>query len=152
MPVISRFSLLLLEPGEIYFEDFSATLVTSDTTIKTYDLKKSEGRLKLCSKSLVFDPRDIQKPLIKIPLKDVQIIEKWKGSNKFIDGDNVMRIESKQYIEMLEGNVTAPYKFCNDGKFIISLNYAQINTCLPQITQLMRAATLPSIEQADMVS
>lgn len=55
-----RFSLLLLEPHEIYFEDYSVDL-------KTYENTKSiSGRLKICSKSLLFEPRNLKYPLIKI--------------------------------------------------------------------------------------
>lgn len=56
-----RFSLLLLEPHEIYFEDFSVELQTSDE-----ENKSISGRLKICSKSLLFEPRSIKCPLIKI--------------------------------------------------------------------------------------
>lgn len=144
--------MLLLEPGEIYFEDFSAVLVPPDTTPKTYDYKKQDGRLKMCSKSLVFDPKDITKPLIKIPLKDCKIIEQWKGSAKFLDSNNVLSVNSNEHVEMLEGNVIAPYKFKGAGSFLFLLNYANITNCLPQICQLHRASTLPAAEQADMVS
>lgn len=48
----NRFSLLQLDPGEIYFEDFSVVFIPADTTQKTYDSKKQDGRLKMCSKSL----------------------------------------------------------------------------------------------------
>lgn len=58
---LHRFSLLLLEPGEYYFEDYIASLATSETNIWL------NGRLKVCSLSLVFDPKDYHKPIIKIP-------------------------------------------------------------------------------------
>nr|XP_022903280.1 protein FAN-like [Onthophagus taurus] len=147
-----RFSLLLLEPSEIYFEDFSAICVRSDVTSKTYDFKKQDGRLKLCSKSLVFDPKDTSKPLIKMQLRDCQIIEKWKGKSKFIRSAHVLSIICKTYIEMLEGNEIAPYKFEENGRFLFLLNYANIEDCLQQILQLQRANTLPALEQSNMIS
>ncbi|XP_025829509.1 protein FAN isoform X2 [Agrilus planipennis] len=147
-----RFSLLLLEPGEIYFEDFSAIFIPVDTTPNTYDIKKQPGRLKLCSKSLVFDPKDISKPLIKIPLKDCDILEQWKGSAKFLQSNNVLSVHCRQYIEMLEKNIVAPYKFVDRGNFLFILNYAQITDCLPRISQLQRASTLPAAEHADMIA
>lgn len=151
MPVC-RFSLLLLDPGEIYFEDFSAVLVPPDTTTKTYDYKKQDGRLKMCSKSLVFDPKDINKPIIKIPLKDCRIIEQFKGSAKFLNSNDVLSVNTNEHIEMLEGNVIAPYKFKGPANFLFVLVYAKITNCLPQICQLHRASSLPAAEQADMVS
>lgn len=142
----------MLEPGEIYFEDFSAILVLPDTTPKTYDFKKQDGRLKMCSKSLVFDPKDINNPLIKIPLRECLVLEQWKGSAKFITGKNVLSVQCKQFSQMLEGNIIAPYTFCEDGNFLFILNYANIMDCLPQICQLHRASTLHSVEQADMIA
>ncbi|KAF2878744.1 hypothetical protein ILUMI_27419 [Ignelater luminosus] len=148
-----RFSLLLLEPGEIYFEDFSAYLIPADTTTKTYEIKKQTGRLKMCSKSLVFDPRDLNKPIIKIPLRDCTILEQFKGTAKFLNSNNnVLSVSCKQHIEMLEGNVIAPYKFCGDARFLFLLNYGNIKDCLPRICQLQRASTLPAADQADMIA
>ncbi|KAK5646659.1 hypothetical protein RI129_005123 [Pyrocoelia pectoralis] len=148
-----RFSLLVLEPGEIYFEDFSACLIPSDTTTNNYDLKKQQGRLRMCSKSLVFDPHDLNKPLVKIPLKECTILEQFKGKAKFLNkSKNVLSVSSKLYIEMLEGNIIEPYKFCGFARFLFLLNYANIMDCLPRITQLQRASTLPAGEQADMIA
>ena len=113
-----RFSLLLLEPGEIYFDDFSASLYT-DPEGKGGAKKKAaagggggasgrggrraaegrrrgsssygddendgdgdeaeaapvDGRVKICSKSLVFVPsgaENLRRPLIKFPLNECQ--------------------------------------------------------------------------------
>ncbi|KAJ3655160.1 hypothetical protein Zmor_014297 [Zophobas morio] len=148
-----KFSLLLLDPGEIYFEDFSAVLIPPDVTPKTFDSKKQDGRLKMCSKSLVFDPKDINKPILKIPLKDCVVIEQWKGSAKYLaNSSNVLAVNCREYIEMLEGNIVAPYKFKESTNFLFQLNYANIMNCLPQICQLHRASTLPAAEQADMIA
>lgn len=143
--------MLLLDPGEIYFEDFSGSFIPPDATRKTYDVKKQEGRLKMCSKSLVFEPKDFTKPLIKIPLRDCIVIEQWKGSAKFVETRNALSINCREYIEMLEGNVIAPYKFKESANFLFLLNYANISNCLTMISQLHRASTLPSVEQSNMV-
>ena len=53
---------------------------------------------------------------------------------------------------MLAGNVLAPYKFIHKlANFQFSFNYVKIDDCLPQILQLLRAATLPTAEQNAMV-
>ncbi|ERL95389.1 hypothetical protein D910_12653 [Dendroctonus ponderosae] len=140
----SRFSLLLLEPGEIYFEDFSCTLIPPDATRKTCDVKKQEGRLKMCSKSLVFEPKDLTKPLIKMLLRDCIVIEEYKGCAKFIDTDNALTINCREYIEMLEGNVIAPYKFKETANFLYLLDYADVSNCLSMISQLHRATIVHS--------
>lgn len=142
---------MLLDPGEIYFEDFSAILIPPDITPKTYDNKKQDGRLKMCSKSLVFDPKDLSKPIIKISLKDCVVIEQWKGRAKYLSSKNVITVNCREYIEMLEGNIIAPYKFQGASNFLFLLNYANIQECLPHMCQLHRASTLAAAEQADMV-
>ena len=54
---------------------------------------------------------------------------------------------------MLEGNVLAPYKFVHKKtSFQFGFNYANIDHCLSQILQLLRAATLPTAEQNAMVN
>nr|XP_023018434.1 protein FAN-like [Leptinotarsa decemlineata] len=147
-----RFSLLQLDPGEIYFEDFSAIFIPPDTTPKTYETKKQDGRLKMCSKSLIFDPKDINKPIVKIPFKDCVVIEQWKGSAKFLNSNNVLSVNCREYIELLEKNVIAPYQFKGSANFLFLLNYANITNCLPQISQLHRASSLPAAEQSDMIA
>jgi len=89
-----RFSLLLLEPAEIYFEDFSAFLFPVDADEHDFEKKKQIGRLKMCSKSIVFDPKDINKPLIKIPLKECISISEW-------DGELASRYDILIYAELL---------------------------------------------------
>ncbi|XP_074031053.1 protein FAN [Leptinotarsa decemlineata] len=147
-----RFSLLQLDPGEIYFEDFSAIFIPPDTTPKTYETKKQDGRLKMCSKSLIFDPKDINKPIVKIPFKDCVVIEQWKGSAKFLNSNNVLSVNCREYVELLEKNVIAPYQFKGSANFLFLLNYANITNCLPQISQLHRASSLPAAEQSDMIA
>ncbi|KAJ1521516.1 hypothetical protein ONE63_003179 [Megalurothrips usitatus] len=143
-----RFSLLLLEPGEIYFEDYSVILLPSKT------LKRQDGRLKLCSKSIVFDPKDISKPIIKIAHKDcVHIEELPQNLKEKEEGNGGISIDCKQYITMLEGNIVAPFVFNHNAeKFQFVLNYANVDNCVAQISQLHRASTLPLVEQNTMLA
>ena len=70
---MDRFSLLLLEPGEIYFTDVGVTFIRDpNKSIKEVG-NFSRGRLKICSKSIVFVPQVDhfdQEPLLKFPLCD----------------------------------------------------------------------------------
>lgn len=143
-----RFSLLLLEPGEIYFEDYSVVLLASDT------IKRQDGRLKLCSKSIVFDPKDITKPIIKIPLKECTSLgELPKRLDMNEEGNGGISVECNQYVKMLEGNIVAPYIFqYTKEKFQFILNYASVPNCLSQISQLHRASTLSLAEQTTMLA
>ncbi|XP_011493823.1 PREDICTED: protein FAN-like [Ceratosolen solmsi marchali] len=146
-----RFTMLLLDPGEIFFEDFSVQIKLERST----DSKQNQwldGRLKLCSKSLVFVSKDINQPLIKIQLKDTNIAEKCNSNDGQTGSNDILLVYCKQYIEMLKGNVLAPYKFVHEPtNFLFSFNYAKVDDCLPQMSQLLRAATLPTAEQNSMI-
>ena len=50
----SRFSLYLLEHGELFLYDFGGILEGDDSTAR--------GRLRCCSRSLVFEPADARAP------------------------------------------------------------------------------------------
>ena len=97
-----RFSLLLLEPGEIYFKDVAVTYC-SDPDFRpppgsagsgsgssglrrassgAHGVRMVNGWLKICSKSLVFVPTESSdplhpdsRPLIKLPLADCTAIK-----------------------------------------------------------------------------
>lgn len=61
-----RFSLLLLQHGEVYYEDFSVQYFPPDLS-ETEALRRNiRGRLKVCSHSIFFDPQDLRYPLIKV--------------------------------------------------------------------------------------
>ncbi|XP_075992601.1 protein FAN-like [Anticarsia gemmatalis] len=142
----SRFSMLLLEPGEIYFEDYSCTLY--DNILKNDSCQ--QGRLKLCSKSLVLEPRDWAHPLIKMQFKDCADIT---IEESVVLNNNVIKVKMKQYAEMLEENILAPYKFVYEDKdFYVFFDFASAEECLCQMQQLQRASTLHAPEHNSMVA
>lgn len=137
--------MLLLEPGEIFFEDYSVRMMLDDSC----EIEKKtwmDGRLKLCSKSLVFVNKELNEPLIKLQFKEIISVELVEEQT------NELSIIVKQYAEMLKGNRLEPYKFIHKkSKFNISFKYANTDDCLPHIMQLHRAATLPTAEQNGMI-
>ncbi|KAK0098497.1 hypothetical protein PV326_007758 [Microctonus aethiopoides] len=144
-----RFTMLLLEPGEIFFEDYSVRMKLNDLS---EDKNKCwmDGRLKLCSKSLVFVNKDINEPLIKLQFKEIISIETIPTKEK--ESGNILSAQCRQYTEMLKGNRLEPYKFVHKKAcFLVSFDYAKADDCLPQILQLLRASTLPTAEQNAMV-
>nr|XP_012149911.1 PREDICTED: protein FAN isoform X2 [Megachile rotundata] len=146
-----RFTMLLLEPGEIFFEDYSVQMKTLDSSSSEGE-KWIDGRLKLCSKSLVFVNKDINQPLIKIQLKETIGIEQCKSNSVIAKYGNTLLVQCKQYVEMLEKNIPAPYKFIHENAtFYFYFNYAKVDDCLPQMLQLIRATTLPTAEQNAMI-
>lgn len=108
----------------------------------------------MCSKSLVFDPKDQRRPILKIPFKDcdkVDIIDEKKS--RFDDPEPYLRVVAKQYVELLENNAIAPYKFVNQPQtFIFHFEYVKVEDYLPQFAQLHRASSLPVAEQNSMIA
>ncbi|XP_062537016.1 protein FAN-like [Armigeres subalbatus] len=161
-----KFSLLLLEPGEIYFEDFSVDLLQSDErnhstespVISSYDSSSNAssliGRLKMCSKSVVFQAKDHPRlPLIKIAYKDCLQIRRWDSASARTLECNVLAIECSQYTEMLKDNVVQPYNFRQHRRFFLfNFHYAKLEDYVQQLCQLHRASTLPAYEQNSMIA
>ncbi|CAL1294758.1 unnamed protein product [Larinioides sclopetarius] len=149
-----RFSLLLLEPGEIYFEDYSCYCYPGKISESEACRRNQKGRLKVCSKSILFDPKDVCNPILKLPLRDCCSIKRWQGSLlSKIDKGNVIFVECDQVIEMLDGNFIAPYTFKREKTtFLFALQYVSANDCVAQISQLKRASQLASAEQASMIA
>ncbi|XP_055537096.1 protein FAN-like [Wyeomyia smithii] len=155
-----RFSLLLLEPGEIYFEDFSVDLMQpydghgSSSSSSSPSQASLIGRLKMCSKSVVFEAKDnLRLPLVKIAYKDCLQIRRWEPTSLAASDCNVLTIECSQYTEMLNDNVVQPYRFCQERRvFLFSFHYAKLDDYIQQLCQLHRASTLHAYEQNSMIA
>ena len=62
----ARFSLLLLEEGEDYVGNWVATSQWPSNATSLYQPgAKISGTLRLCTKSLFFDPEDVRLPIIR---------------------------------------------------------------------------------------
>eukprot|EP00729_Bicosta_minor_P009634 gene9634-8579_t len=108
-----RFSLLMLEPAEIYYEDFSVDLVA----------RPIKGRLLVCSNSILFDPQDQTEPILKFPYRKCETIRRWEAP-------------------LMEGNVVKPYQFVKLGavaQFRFCPNYNSITAVLSKCTRLLSA-------------
>lgn len=146
--------MLLLEPNEIYFEDFLVNLINEKDADagQPIDEHVCLGHLKMCSKSLVFDPKNFELPLTKINYKNCSRIFMWPGK---INGKeaNVLAVTCNQYTEMLAKNVVAPYTFKMETRtFLFNFHYARVYEYIEQLRQLHRAAGLHACEQNDMVT
>ncbi|VVD01442.1 unnamed protein product, partial [Leptidea sinapis] len=68
------------------------------------------------------------------------------------DKSNVLKVEIKQYCEMLEDNILAPYRFKYESKvFYFHLDFLTTDECLNHLLQLHRASTLPAQEHNSMI-
>lgn len=195
----SRFSLILLEPGEIYFEDYlvyyhelkcpftstnleqqnyqfsnnqQQTLINDEQSIK-----KLKGNIKICSKSIVFDPIDLNYPLIKFQYKSIDKIEQFDSnedtdliediystttttttvakkiiSNKLTE--KCFAISTKQIIKCKSNNKIGPYTSVKrenlNDKHYFQFIFTSVNDSLDLMRQLHRASTL-DFEQEDIM-
>lgn len=141
-----RFSLLLLDEGEYYFEDFSAFYYPPGLSDDEQAFKRRiKGRLKLCSASLMFDPEDIKLPILKIPFKYCEFVDRLVSLfSKLSSKADIFLLHSNMVVEMKENNQNFPYIFKQE-KMIhrFSLNYVPLTTFLPQLTQLITISKMP---------
>ena len=112
----SRFNLLLLEHGEYYFRDFSAVWYR----FKSGSYVKINGRLKCCSRSLLFEPTDdamIEEPILRFPFKTMgQITKHTKNFSEIIDNiDTLFTFLSSSLYEMKADDIPAPYIYKQCG-------------------------------------
>nr|XP_054748414.1 BEACH domain-containing protein lvsF-like [Lytechinus pictus] len=158
LSIKERFSLLLLDPGEIYFEDFSVYFyptglkaVSEEEAIR----RRCRGRLKICSKSIVFDPQDVSQPIMKFPLRSCIKIEEWNPPllSKIGSKRDTLYIQNSQTIHMKSDNEIGPYNFKKgDSRYIFTLNFGAAEDVVHPANQLARAATLPMADQDAMIA
>lgn len=103
-----RFSLLLLDLEEYYFEQHTAYHVTNTSKKE----RKIRGSFKVCSRSIIFDPEDLEVPILKIPLRDCKKIEfVEKENNPFNEPrPSAISVACGQVIYIKESNIIAPYR------------------------------------------
>lgn len=61
----ARFSLLLLEEGEQYLHDWTATAAWPEGFARAHAASTEPGRLRLCSKSIFFEPDQAKLPITR---------------------------------------------------------------------------------------
>eukprot|EP01112_Ceratiomyxa_fruticulosa_P018129 TRINITY_DN5758_c0_g1_i1.p1 TRINITY_DN5758_c0_g1~~TRINITY_DN5758_c0_g1_i1.p1 ORF type:complete len:946 (+),score=197.65 TRINITY_DN5758_c0_g1_i1:1578-4415(+) len=162
----SRFSLVLLDEGEYYLEDFSAfyyptpQLSSSSNHFGTPQIsdeeafrKRVKGRMLLCSGSIFFDPEDNSIPIWKFKYSDITVIEHWIGplesTLSSLAKSAVLLIRASQVIEMKENNVNAPYKFKKQNPpsdYRFTLPYTSLDLFLGQALSIFRLSRLPRAE------
>lgn len=124
----------------------------NDSQWRCVDDQPINGHLKMCSKSIVFDPKNVTLPIIKIAYKNCDKISIWP--NKLDRSEtNVLAINCSQFAEMLPKNVVAPYSFRVEHRvFLFNFHYAKVEEYINQLCQLHRASDLHAIDQNDMVN
>jgi factor associated with neutral sphingomyelinase activation len=109
----SRFNLLLLEYGEYYLEDFSAYQFGLGAGETINEDLKIQGRLKMSSRSLVFEPNEVRYPLLRFPFKNMQtdLVEIKAGRlGMSLQLTGIFTFSCTQYFEMKAHNKIGPFK------------------------------------------
>ena len=139
------FNLLFLEEAEEYFSDFAASLFIKQKDVPD---KQVDGRLRICSKSLVFDPDDVSSPILKFLYRFVT--ETRPDRN----GKPVFKVDSSRLHKVptttadLNTRCVIPYDVVpSEGQaFIFSVHYGEIGQFFPLIESLIKASKLPMEE------
>ncbi|XP_036763452.2 protein FAN isoform X2 [Manis pentadactyla] len=151
-----RFSLLLLNLEEYYFEQHTANHIQHKGS---QNERKIRGSLKICSKSVIFEPDAISQPIIKIPLKDCIKIGKHgenEDSRPFAKAKSgeISLIFSQVYF-IKEHNIVAPYKI-KRGKmeYVFEMDVSgKVEDVVETLLQLHRASCLDKLgDQTAMIT
>lgn len=102
-----RFNLLLLEFNEYLLEDVSVFYSSS----LAENSSKCQGRLKICSRSLIFEPTDTKRPILKYPFKHCSNFSLQCN----VDAEQLLAFTSTAYLELKAGGKVGPYKLCGKG-------------------------------------
>ncbi|XP_043828828.1 protein FAN isoform X1 [Dromiciops gliroides] len=151
-----RFSLLLLNLEEYYFEQHTANHILFEGR---QNERKTRGSLKICSKSVIFEPDETFQPIIKIPLRDCIKIEKQgdNGANSLFakSRHGMISLVFSQVYFIKEHNIVAPYKI-ERGKmqYVFELDIAgKVEDVVETLLQLHRASCLDKLgDQTAMIT
>lgn len=135
----SRFNLLLLEHGEFFFEDISVYWLPTPGGGDKYsrqfhqcDALKVQGRLKLCSRSIIFEPTDHRKPIVKYCFKSFKgMCRQYKvvGAQCSAEVTGFFSYQCPNTIEMMENGKIGPYRLLDRSKDQMStVLFASIHT------------------------
>ena len=107
-----RFSNLLLEYGERQLQDWAVVASSSLGTLSSTDhgppstcMGRIDGRLKLCSNSIVFEPNDWSRGIIRLPFQKVTSLPTLQVDQ----ADQTVVIKCSRHLVMKVHNVIAPY-------------------------------------------
>ncbi|OQS07294.1 hypothetical protein THRCLA_00703, partial [Thraustotheca clavata] len=153
--VQSRFDLLLLEDGEYFLDDFSAFRypdpVFTCLTFHHCKQRKVQGRLKLCTRSFMFEPQDSTLPILKFPYRDMPHTpagEIFEEANKQV----YLSFECTTVVEMKERGLDHPYVTKNladssvaSTKFIFSFAHSKVHDIIDAAAPLWSLANTKSI-------
>jgi len=142
----SRFSLLLLEEGEEYVKDWVAHCQWPAGVTGNWQGKpKLEGRLRLCTKSLMFDADDSRVPIVRLPFRSATRLE--------ASSDRTFVFECTAVVKMKQACADAPYQFLKGDltTWYFSLAYDTMEGFMPLAQEQLAASRLPWQDAEDIM-
>eukprot|EP00047_Mylnosiga_fluctuans_P005972 m.243958 g.243958 ORF g.243958 m.243958 type:complete len:918 (-) comp14365_c0_seq1:118-2871(-) len=141
-----RFSLLLLEHGETYLEDFGVNYFPYGCSDEEAVRKSIRGRLKLCSHSILLDPQDMAYPILKFSFKKCLKVDRWAASLMSPIKGDIMVLVATEYVRMKPDNLVRPYEFVklpSPMEFRFAPNYVSLAEVLTKTKRLFTTWQLP---------
>jgi len=105
----SRFTLLDIEDGEEYLEDFAAFYYPPEYPDHLVSKMIRKGRLRLCTRSIVFEPEQNQYPLLRIAFKDTEKVARVALPPTSGITAELCVVASRAVTKIKENNIIAPY-------------------------------------------
>lgn len=138
-----RFNLLIMEEGEDYIADVAATMALT----RRNQVAESKGRLRICSKSLIFQPEDVAASIIKFPYRHMQKIE-GETSGFCIECEHFVQVATKT--GGTETRIVAPFSILK-SKFKPSFHVHYANAAeYQQLAQRLRCAASMSFSDGQL--
>lgn len=137
-----RFSLLLLDENEFYVKDFVATCTwPPDVTGNKHGTASLSGQLRLCTKSLFFEPDDVRIPIVRLPF---QYLEQLEGIGK-----QELAAVALRWYKMKANAADEPYIFekGRSSSWNFRLTYAALSDCMPLAQRMLVASRLSKTDQ-----
>lgn len=156
-----RFNLLLLEYGEIFYENLSVfkyPLPTDKLRFAECDALKVKGRLHICSRSIIFEPLDVKLPLLKFPFKSITCdlealrLKPDEVLQCSITPSGFAMFRCSGFFEMKDNDKVGPYKYVDssqgqlqndaakaafkESSFVFALVHTDINAFFSTIQRL----------------
>uniref|UniRef100_H3G607 BEACH domain-containing protein n=1 Tax=Phytophthora ramorum TaxID=164328 RepID=H3G607_PHYRM len=144
----TRFSLLLLEDGELFLDDHSACRYLEPNALTH---RKAPGRVKVCTRGLFFVPQDLQLPILRFPFRCMTsepVAECFvQPANETVDVPIVyLTFQTKQVVEMRERGIDHPYVYkdtTDSVEFIFTLQHTTLEAFLASIHVIYEVSNLP---------
>ena len=138
----ARFSLLLLDENEYYVRDFVATCTWPDDVPGAWQRGAAlPGQLRLCTRSLFFEPDDFRVPIARLPFEHLEQLEGV--------GTSGVAAAAQRWTTMKAGAADAPYTFAKGRvtEWRFDLTYALLGDFMPLAQQMVVASRLPPADR-----